>query len=73
MLMDWLQAAREYGLPLVILAGFSMAIFKGWLVPGGTHEDVKKQRDRALELVYDLAEGVKALASTTPEAGGKQR
>jgi hypothetical protein len=57
--MDWMKILQEYGLPLTGLILFGVAIIKGWLVPGATHEDVKKQRDRAFELVYKMADRVK--------------
>lgn len=57
--MDWLQAAREYGLPLTMLFLFGMTIITGKLVPGPTHEDVKRQRDKALDLVYEMANQLK--------------
>jgi hypothetical protein len=53
--MDWGQIFKEYGLPLTMLLAFGLAVIKGYLVPGPTHEDVKKQRDKALDLVYALA------------------
>jgi hypothetical protein len=46
------------------------AITKGWLVPGPVYQDVIKQRDRALDLVYKLAETVKAVAEKPPTSGG---
>jgi hypothetical protein len=53
--VDWGQVFKEYGLPLTMLIAFGTSILRGWLVPGPTHEDVKKQRDRALDQVYKLA------------------
>jgi hypothetical protein len=54
--VDWTVILKEYGLPLTMLVLFGLAMIKGVLVPGPTHEDVKKQRDRALDLVYKMAE-----------------
>lgn len=53
--MDWLAFAKDFGLPITILLGVGWLIVTGRLVPGITHEDVKKQRDRALDQVYKLA------------------
>jgi hypothetical protein len=53
--MDWGQIFTEFGLPLAMLIAFGTSIQKGWLVPGMTHNDVKAQRDRALDMVYELA------------------
>jgi hypothetical protein len=53
--MDWGQVFKEFGLPLAMLIAFGTSIQKGWLVPGMTHNDVKAQRDRALDMVYELA------------------
>jgi hypothetical protein len=56
--MDWGKIASEYGLPLTMLLVFGASIITGKLVPGPTHEDVKKQRDKALEQVYRMAEAL---------------
>lgn len=61
--MDWTVFLRDYGLPISMLVGMGFLIIKGYLVPGITHQDAIKQRDRALELVYEMAEGLKPVAA----------
>ena len=56
-----------------MLAGFGYAIIKGHLVPGPTHTDVKQQRDRALDEVYKLAQGIKNAVETSEEQDRKER
>jgi hypothetical protein len=59
---------KEYGLPLAMLAAGGWLTVTGKVVPGPTHEDVKKQRDRALDEVYKLAQGIKnAVAIEEPQ------
>lgn len=72
--MDWAAFLKEYGLPVTILFLFVGAIVKGYLVPGQTHADVKDQRDRALNMVYRMADELNEQehplvpATTTPTA-----
>jgi hypothetical protein len=66
--INWGQVFNEYGLPISMLILFLTLILRGWLVPGPTHEDVKKQRDRALDQVYMLAE-IKAEQGEQGEQG----
>ena len=68
-----LAILKEYGLPLAMLVGGGWLIVAGKLVPGPTHEDVKRQRDRALDQVYRLAEGFKNTAATSGEQDQKER
>jgi hypothetical protein len=68
--MDWVKIFTEFGLPLAMLIAFGTSIQKGWLVPGATHDDVKRQRDRALDMVYELA-AVKGEKGEQGERGEK--
>jgi hypothetical protein len=68
--MDWGQVFKEYGLPLSMLLAFGLSIMKGYLVPGPTHDDVKRQRDRALDMVYELA-AVKGEKGESGEKGDR--
>ncbi len=54
--MDWAAFLKEYGLPITMLAGFIYLVITGKFVPGKTHDDVKLQRDRALNEVYRWAD-----------------
>jgi hypothetical protein len=70
--MDWVAILKDFGLPITMLFGFVALIIKGWLVPGITHADVKAQRDRALDLVFRMANNIQALADPdTKKTGGK--
>jgi hypothetical protein len=68
--MDWVKIFTEFGLPLAMLIVFGTSIIKGYLVPGPTHDDVKRQRDRALDMVYELA-AVKGEKGEQGERGEK--
>ena len=46
----WAGLISSFGFPTATLIVFTAAIVKGWLVAGPTHEDVKKQRDRLLDV-----------------------
>ena len=50
--LDWLTRAGSAG----ILAFAVIAFLKGWIVPGRELDQCRHERDRALELVYKLAE-----------------
>lgn len=50
-----------------MLAMFGFAVIKGYLVPGPTHADVKAQRDRALDLVYEMAQELRPDVATPPK------
>lgn len=69
--MDWAAFLKDFGLPLTMLFGFVGLIIKGWLVPGITHQDVKAQRDRALDLVFKMANNIQAIADPDTKSGGK--
>lgn len=71
--MDWALLLKEYGLPVFMLVGFGFLITKGYLVPGITHQDVIKQRDRALDLVYEIAQGLKPIAAVIVERPPNRR
>jgi hypothetical protein len=68
--MDWGQVFKEFGLPISMLIVFGTSIIKGYLVPGPTHDDVKRQRDRALDMVYELA-AVKGEKGESGEKGDR--
>lgn len=71
--MDWALLLKEFGLPIAMLVGFGFLITKGYLVPGITHQDVIKQRDRALDLVYEMAQGLKPIAAAAVEPPPSRR
>lgn len=51
-LVKWLAQGGSIGtLALVVVA-----LLRGWLVTGRQYDEVSKQRDKALEQVYKLAE-----------------
>ena len=51
-LIDWLSRAGSVG----ILAVAVIAFLRGWVVPGSVADQLRVERDRALELVYKQAE-----------------
>ncbi len=51
-LLEWLSRAGSVG----ILAAAVVAFLRGWIVPGRTHDRVREERDRALEVMYKQAE-----------------
>lgn len=51
-LLEWLSRAGSVG----ILAAAVVAFLQGWIVPGKTHDRVREERDRALEIMYKQAE-----------------
>ena len=51
-LVDWLSRAGALG----ILAAAVVAFLRGWIVPGKTHDRVREERDRALEIMYKQSE-----------------
>lgn len=51
-LLEWLSRAGSVG----ILALAVLAFLRGWIVPGSVAEQLRDERDRALELVYKQAE-----------------
>lgn len=69
--VDWPTFLKDFGLPLTMLFGFGWLIVTGRLVPGITHADVKAQRDRALDLVFRMANNIKEIAG--PDAKNGER
>lgn len=51
-LLEWLSRAGGFG----ILAAAVVAFLRGWIVPGSVANQLREERDRALELVYKQAE-----------------
>jgi hypothetical protein len=51
-LLQWLTNAGSLG----ILAAAVLAFLRGWIVPGSVAEELRQERDRALELVYKQAD-----------------
>lgn len=51
-LIDWLSRGGSLG----ILAAAVIAFLRGWIVPGSVANQLRDERDRALELVYKQAE-----------------
>lgn len=51
-LIDWLSRGGSLG----ILAAAVVAFMRGWVVPGSVANQLRDERDRALELVYKQAE-----------------
>lgn len=51
-LIDWLSRGGSLG----ILAAAVIAFMRGWVVPGSVANQLRDERDRALELVYKQAE-----------------
>jgi hypothetical protein len=51
-LIDWLSRGGSLG----ILAAAVIAFLRGWVVPGSVANQLRDERDRALELVYKQAE-----------------
>lgn len=51
-LVEWLSRAGSLG----ILATAVIAFLRGWIVPGSVAQQLREERDRALELVYKQAE-----------------
>ena len=51
-LLQWLSNAGSLG----ILAAAVVAFLRGWIVSGGAHARVLKERDRAMDLVYKQAD-----------------
>lgn len=51
-LLEWLARAGSLG----ILAAAVVAFLRGWIVPGRTHDRVREERDRALEVMYRQVE-----------------
>lgn len=51
-LLEWLSRAGGFA----ILAAAVLAFMRGWIVPGSVAEQLREERDRALELVYKQAE-----------------
>lgn len=64
--MDWQALIKDYGVPVVALVAFAYAFLKGYVVSGKTHDDVKAQRDRALDLVFKLANSIEAATTNVP-------
>lgn len=66
------ETIPNLGIAAVILFGFAvfvLALMKEWIVMGATHKDVRKQRDRLLDLSLEnakIAQG--ALAKATGRA-----
>jgi hypothetical protein len=70
--VDIVSILERFGLPIAMLFGGAWLTVTGKVVPGPTHEDVKKQRDRALELVYEIAHGLKQEIGDRADAGRGQ-
>ena len=51
-LLQWLSNAGSLG----ILAAGVLAFLRGWIVPGSVANQLRDERDRALELVYKQAD-----------------
>lgn len=51
-LLQWLSNAGSLG----ILAAGVLAFLRGWIVPGTVANQLRDERDRALELVYKQAD-----------------
>ena len=51
-LLQWLSNAGALG----ILAFFVLAFLRGWVVPGSVAEQLRQERDQALQLVYKQAD-----------------
>jgi hypothetical protein len=51
-LLQWLTNAGSLG----ILATAVLAFLRGWIVPGSVANELREERDRALELVYKQAD-----------------
>lgn len=64
-LIDWLSSAGALG----ILATIVIAFMRGWIVPGRAYEQVRQERDRALELVYKQAEVTQRALETAESRG----
>lgn len=71
MTVDWGALLKDYGLPIFMLFGFGWLVVTGKLVPGITHADVKAQRDRALDLVFRMANNIQAIADPNTKGEGK--
>lgn len=63
--LEWLSRAGSLG----ILAAAVVAFLRGWIVPGSVAEQLRLERDRALELVYKQAE----VAQRALEAAERRR
>lgn len=50
-LLDWLSQAGALG----VLAFVVLAFMRRWIVTGAEAERCKQERDRALELLYEMA------------------
>jgi hypothetical protein len=50
-LLEWLSRAGSLG----ILAAAVIAFLRGWIVPGSMVEQLRAERDRALEIIYEQA------------------
>ena len=48
---QWIARAGPTAILAVVIVGF----LKGWIVTGSAHDQMKQERDRALELVYKQA------------------
>jgi len=51
-LIEWLSRGGS----LAILSAAVIAFLRGWIVPGAVANQLRDERDRALELVYKQAE-----------------
>lgn len=50
-LIDWISRAGTVGVLSALVVGF----IKGWIVPGSALTEMREQRDRALNMVYEQA------------------
>ena len=64
-LLQWLSNAGSLG----ILAAGVLAFLRGWIVPGTVANQLRLERDRALELVYKQAD----LTARALEAAERER
>jgi len=61
---DWASILAQGGAG-VVLAAAVIAFVKGWIVPGTAYREVCSQRDRAVDLVYKLADQQQQQAEIT--------
>lgn len=60
-LVDWLKNnASAVGMLAFLVVG----LMKGWLVPGRTHDQVVKERDKAMLMVFELADTARRAVET---------
>lgn len=62
-ILDWLSRAGALG----VLAFVVLAFLRGWIVPGTTCEGYKKERDKAMDQVFELADITRRSLSVAAE------